>query len=524
MARSQVLMLDDGELDDVQAILQEIGVGYGRVRGGAIVPNTPPPTRLFIATPRRVGAVKLPEPGTPEAEGLIRIVVVNEDSPTLRSRLRAVGFDYLVRRPVHPEALRLLLLRCVYTGQERRTEPRVPVGLEVSFRAGLLPRRATLVDLSTRGCRLLSKWALEPGKRISLSIPVPGSGQDTVHLKGRVLRMRLDERLGADGPYSAAVSFESVAAEAREGLDRVLRERERGPATLGGEPAAQPPELDAPETRAEGLARGLDVPVDVTLDAAPEAAAEPRRPEARPQPAAPSAATRPDPSAPPRPAPAQFASPAVPAVAKLSPPAMPKLSPPAVPKVAPPTVPKVAPPTVPKVAPPAMPKVAPPAVAKTSAPAQPAPPAQRSRPAAAPPEPWTEPDEPPSTAFPGDRRHGRRGAYPRRVPAFGDRAMRVLVARDLSLGGMRVEPDSGVRLGDRLHLAIYGSPDEEPFLVWATVARNEGDEGMVLSFDQVHPVVAQQLEKVVAGLPAVESLHDDEARAMGTVVSEILEQ
>jgi hypothetical protein len=110
------------------------------------------------------------------------------------------------------------------------------------------------------------------------------------------------------------------------------------------------------------------------------------------------------------------------------------------------------------------------------------------------------------------------------VPAFGDRAMRVLVARDLSLGGMRVERDTGVRMGDRLHLAIYGSPDEEPFLVWATVARDEADEGMVLAFDQVHPVVAQQLEKVVAGLPAVESLHDDEARAMGTVVTEILEQ
>jgi hypothetical protein len=36
-------------------------------------------------------------------------------------------------------------------------------------------------------------------------------------------------------------------------------------------------------------------------------------------------------------------------------------------------------------------------------------------------------------------------------------------------------------------------------------------------------VIGEQLEKVVAGLPAVESLHDDEAAAMGTVVTEILE-
>ena len=46
---------------------------------------------------------------------------------------------------------------------------------------------------------------------------------------------------------------------------------------------------------------------------------------------------------------------------------------------------------------------------------------------------------------------------------------------------------------------------------------------MVLGFDRVHPLIAQQLEKVVADLPAVESLRDDEAGAMGTVMTEILE-
>ena len=42
-------------------------------------------------------------------------------------------------------------------------------------------------------------------------------------------------------------------------------------------------------------------------------------------------------------------------------------------------------------------------------------------------------------------------------------------------------------------------------------------------FDEVHSSIGEQLEKIVADLPAVESLHDDEARAMGTVVTEILE-
>jgi len=435
-----VLLLDDGELDDVQEILQDVGVAYGRVRGGAIVPNTPRPSRLLVATPRRIGAVSLPEPGSPEAEGLVRIVVVSEDSTTLRARLRAVGFDYLVRRPVHPEALRLLLLHCLYTGEERRSEPRVPVGFEVSFRTGLLPRKATLVDLSTRGCRLLSKWALEPGKSINVTIPQRVGIAESITLKGHVIRMRLDERIGPEGPYSAAVAFHPTPADTRHELEWILEERARGPATLrqaeeppGPEaeerlapPRSAPPRtasprpaplLDPTETSSASLAQGFSVEVDVHLDpvlAAPEPSS---------------------PAAPPR----------------------------------------------------------------------------------------TDGPEPPGEARPDDRRSSRRGAYPRRVPAFGERAMRVLVARDLSMGGMRVEKDSGVEIGDRLHLAIYGNADEEPFLVWATVDRDDDEGGMALVFEEVQPQIAEQLEKVVADLPAVESLHDDEARAMGTVITEILD-
>ena len=129
-------------------------------------------------------------------------------------------------------------------------------------------------------------------------------------------------------------------------------------------------------------------------------------------------------------------------------------------------------------------------------------------------------DEDPSGA---ERRRSPRGAFSRRVPAFGDRAMRVLVARDLSVGGMRVEHLSGLGVGDRLHLAIYGSAADEPTLVWATVARDDGHEGIGLVFDDVTAAAAERIEKVLVDLPAIESLHDDEARAMGTVMTEILE-
>ncbi len=467
MARSvQVLLLDDGELDDIQQILQEQGIGYGRVRGGAIVDNTPAPSKLLVATPRRIDAVHLPEPGSPEADGLTRIVVVSEDSTTLRARLREVGFDYLVRRPVHPEALRLLVLHCVYSGEERRREPRVPVGLEVSFRTGLLPRRATLADLSTRGARILSRWPLEPGRRITITIPQSTGIPEAITLKGRVIRMSLDEHLGPEGPYWAAIAFNEIKADTRHELEWILEERARGPATLrsngkgdGKEDRAdaEPAKLilDPPETRASDLEHDLSVPVDIRMDLEPDVNADDAADNAGDDPAA-------DPSVDQADHPSDHETTLVDA-------------------------------NIDKLFDDPAPAVAAPSRADAV----------------------TKADD--------DRRTTTRHDYDRKVPAFGDRAMRVLVARDLSMGGMRVEPDTGLELGDRIHLAIYGAADEEPFLVWATVTRDDGEDGMALVFENVHEVVAQQLEAVVAALPAVESLHDDEVRAMGTVITEILE-
>jgi len=400
------LLLDDGELDDVQELLEDLGVAFGRVRGGAIVRNTPPPTRLLVSTPRRIDAVRLPKQDSDEAKRLVRIVVVNEDSTTLRERLRQIGFDFLVRRPVHPEALRLLLMRALYTGQERRGEERVPMGIEVAFRTGLLPRRAMMVDLSSRGCRLLSSYALEPGRRVT--VQVPDAAGESLTLHGHVIRISLDEHLGSDGPYSAAVAFGELTPAESERLAAVLVARSIGPATLGRSPGDAA--LVPPEARAADLRR-VELAVDVRV--APEPASAHEIPVSDESEADPDAA---------------------------------------------------------------------------------------------------------------ERRRAPRGSYARRVPAFGDRAMRVLVARDLSLGGMRVERLGGLSLGDRLHLAIYGHAEEEPTLVWATASRDDGIEGIALVFDDVTPETARRLEKVLVGLPAVESLHDDEARAMGTVVTEILER
>jgi hypothetical protein len=130
---------------------------------------------------------------------------------------------------------------------------------------------------------------------------------------------------------------------------------------------------------------------------------------------------------------------------------------------------------------------------------------------------------PAATLSPSNRRQTRRAAYSQTVPAFGDRALRVLVGRDLSVGGMRIQPQDEVEVGDRLHLAIYGEPGSEPLLVWGEVGRSDGVRGLMIRFEALDAPEQQRLERLVASLPAVESLHDSEAEAMGTVLSEIVD-
>lgn len=374
MAAPAVLMLDDGELDDVQQMLQEMAIPFARVRGGAIARGAKPPSDLVIATPRRLDAVRdaVGEAG----DGPVRMMVVNEDSNALRSQLRRNGFDYLVRRPVHAEALRLMLLHCCYKGEERRREPRVPVGVDVSLHLKGAERLATLIDLSSRGCRLLSRHRADRDQRIEVMIPeVLGAGDDAALLTvpGRVVHVEGTESGGIEC-FRIGVAFDKLDANVRNSLALILEELAQGPATLRA------------KERADG-ARDVERDRAVSVN---------------------------------------------------------------------------------------------------------------------------------------DRRRQARGAYSQTIPAFGERALRVLVGRDLSVGGMRVLPQPELWVGDRLQLAVYGAIGESPMLIWGRVDRSDGDHGVVILFEPLDPATQRRLEKLVASLPAVESLHDTEVEAMGTVLSEIL--
>jgi hypothetical protein len=122
-----------------------------------------------------------------------------------------------------------------------------------------------------------------------------------------------------------------------------------------------------------------------------------------------------------------------------------------------------------------------------------------------------------------DRREHTRGAFWSPVLARAGQSSRVLMGRDLSAGGMRVERLPDLAVGDELRLALHGPSAGEPYALRARVIRDDGEEGLALAFQDVEPAVAEMLEKLVACLPEVESLEESESHGLGAILSEILD-
>ncbi|TFG96563.1 MAG: PilZ domain-containing protein [Myxococcales bacterium] len=380
--RPAVLLTHDGELSELAHVLTGLGVELHERVGAPNESESAWSWDLVVGTPRR-----LIELDAGSGSAIDRIAVLDGDTRTARALVARAGIRRVVRLPVHPAALRLLVLHSLYRGPERRRTPRVGIGAAIRFRSGLRRRTAILVDLSRRGCRLLTTDAVAEGRRLSLALPAEIAGGRPLSLMGVAGRV-LDTDPRMPGVQSMVIHFESTSARDLRRLDEIV-------AAHASSPAVCPADSGAPFTDPSAWPTGSAANADGAV-------------------------------------------------------------------------------------------------------------------------PELELDEPTD-----DRRTSPRRGFTDPVFALGDEAARVLLGRDLSAGGMRVDPHPDLRIGDEVRLALHLGVCPESLLVRARVERDDGEDGLVLVFHEHAPEERAGLERALSLLPVVE-MPDSGEETSGLVVSEIV--
>lgn len=410
----EILLIDDGELDEVARVLESEGLAFRRLRGGKIPAEVAPPLELLIVTPRRLDRVRRGSPVDAAPGRPTRIIAVDEDSPAMRRRLRRAGLNLLVRLSADPEIWRLVISRALYDGSERREDLRVAVGSHVEIdsdaRQAADPQTTPLLmDLSNRGCRLQTESEFTEGDPIEFTIPGSHStagANEPLTLVGQVRRIA---QIHGSDLRTLAVVFESDMPEgSRRQLTALINRWASGPASQGATS-----HMIAPAIPPCQLSSLPDLTLDDETDPPVSSGSEIR---------------------------VQLGN-------------------------------------------------------------------------------STEIDV---AAKGAERRQQLRGRFESPIRAQSQSGPIVLIGRDLSAGGMRIERTSSLQLGDRFQIALHGPGGAEPFIVDAEIVRDDGDGGFALTFDGVAREVATELEKLVACLPDVESLDAGEIGGMGAVLSEIL--
>jgi hypothetical protein len=92
---------------------------------------------------------------------------------------------------------------------------------------------------------------------------------------------------------------------------------------------------------------------------------------------------------------------------------------------------------------------------------------------------------------------------------------------------MRIAATSSVAVGDLLRVALHSGTETEPLIVLASVFRDDGDDGLVMSFEALSKTQQERLDKIIAGgLPIHENndaLEDPSEMGDPIVVAEMLE-
>lgn len=234
------LVEEGGELDDIRVLLDDLGMEFTSWDKHSAPAVGREPRHLLVASAGSAVSLRYQRQRS-ETDSAVWVAVTQTNSKTQRSLLLQAGFDYLVRRPVHPAALRLLIQRALFRGDSQRRGERYAVGYAVTYRSGLWPRKATLVDLSLGGCRLLTTHSLDKGEQILVQFPGEIDGGTPFSLTAAVVRTRRAEvEGGAPNESSLALRFIKANRRARSRLHALLRAVQSGPPALPARTAGDP--------------------------------------------------------------------------------------------------------------------------------------------------------------------------------------------------------------------------------------------------------------------------------------------
>src|SRR4030095_5017078 len=99
-----------------------------------------------------------------------------------------------------------------------------------------------------------------------------------------------------------------------------------------------------------------------------------------------------------------------------------------------------------------------------------------------------------------DRRRAQRRRFQQRVMGVHNGIAHVLLARDLSSGGMRIEWNERLAVGDALKVAVFAACVSAPLVAPAIVERDDDADGWYLRFGALDEAVEDRLDALIDSL------------------------
>jgi len=190
VAAPRVLVIDDGELDRVQAVLERLSIDWLRCAepdSGVVLER---PSDLIISSgPRAMRMPSLAGEGSP-----IWLCVYDQDFLPLRERLRNLGVHYLVSGDLAPHAFGLFLRQLLNRGEERRSVRRIPLQCDVQLTVGRARSSARMLELSRESCVMSTSDPLAVDQRVSLRLPAEYANDGDLDVTGTVVRATAADR------------------------------------------------------------------------------------------------------------------------------------------------------------------------------------------------------------------------------------------------------------------------------------------------------------------------------------------